>query len=193
MLICCLTCAGYKLLPPPFPNFKKDAFLSIIQMALLIIISNSERLLVWATEASWPVHSRTSRLFLFFVTRALHAARQASTLEQLALPGCPDFPHGYLFSKTHLPGLLAGLPIVGSQTTPIHGGQGDTKERGSRSQLAGLTSKGTCVRGLSWWAARSVDLPSCLPSLKSLYRTLNWVESHQLTLSRLYPWNSTWC
>lgn len=73
----------------------------------------------------------TSRPFLFFVTRALHAVRQASTLEQLALPGCPDFPQGYLFSKTRLSGLLAGLPIVGSQTTPIHGGQGETKERGN--------------------------------------------------------------
>lgn len=129
----------------------------------------------------------TSRPFLFFVTRALRVVRQASTLEQLALPGCPGFPHGYLFSKTHLPGLLAGLPLVGSQPTSIHGGQGETKERGSHSQLAGLTSKGTCVQGLSWWAARSLDLPSSLPNLKSLYRTLNWVESHQLTLSRLYP------
>ena len=60
----------------------------------------------------------TSRPFLFFVTRALHAVRQASTLEQLALPGCPDFPQGYLFSKTRLSGLLAGLPIVGWFITP---------------------------------------------------------------------------
>lgn len=140
-----------------------------------------------STEASGWFTVGTSHPFLFFVTWALRAVHQASTLEELALPGCPDLPHGYLFSKTHLPGLLAGLPIVGSQTTAIHGGQGETRERGSHSQLAGLTSKGTCVRGLSWWAARSVYLPSCLPNLKSLYKTLNWVESRQLTLSRQYP------
>ena len=49
-------------------------------------------------------------------------------LEHNASPSPPDL---CFFSKTRLSGLLAGLPIVGSQTTPIHGGQGETKERGN--------------------------------------------------------------
>ena len=62
--------------------------------------------------------------------------------------------------------------------------------------VAGLVSKETYLSGLSWVAARCVDFCTCLPNLKSLYRGLNWVQSHtqsgwsqhHITVSRLCPW-----
>lgn len=66
--------------------------------------------------------------------------------------------------------------------------------------VAGFISKGICIQGLSWVAARWVDLHTCLPSLQSLHRVLNWVRSsvpfrwsqHHITVSRPCPSGSLW-
>ena len=60
--------------------------------------------------------------------------------------------------------------------------------------------KGTCIQGLPWAVMKWLDLSTHLPNLKSLYESLNWVQSRipsrwshpHIIISRLCPWSSLW-
>lgn len=71
------------------------------------------------------------------------------------------------------PGVMCSLPCMQRE----HMGRDARK---SRSRLVGgrVNRQGTDIQGISWVAARQIDLSSHLPNLTSLYRGRNWVQSH---------------
>lgn len=96
-----------------------------------------------------------------------------------------------------------GVPGVKSETGPVCRGQGETKERGGPLQIhrpAGLISKGTYLRGLSWVLEAEQISPPALQNLKGFQRVLNGIQSHMqysrlsnTLLSRLRLWLSSHC
>lgn len=108
-----------------------------------------------------------------------------------------DFPCRCLFPKAYFSSLLAGLPIVSSQTGPYTEGKGRLKKEADHSKLAG--KQGSLLTRLVWGGCKMNRSFLYHQNLKSIYRGLNWVQSHMLSkwsqqhlsLPRLCPWKSS--
>lgn len=77
----------------------------------------------------------------------------------------------------------------------------ETDHSEDHSKSVTLINKGIYLWCLPWATTRKVIFPPTHWYLKSLYRILNWVQTHEqskrsqkyLTFSKLWPWNNFLC
>lgn len=104
---------------------------------------------------------------------------------QTVFSHCPLFAHAHVSAWHCWPydrgqvtcSLCPSFCIVGSQTGPIHGGQGEPKEDAGYSIYSTWVGWMAHIRGLPWGAAGQVYVHTCLPDLRSLNRGFHWVQT----------------
>lgn len=91
------------------------------------------------------------------------------------IPPADAFSPRQMCSVFRLPHQLL-VPIL----VPLQKGQGRTKEGGRPLQIGGgkFNQQGNLYTGLPGAATRLVDVQTTCQNLNSLYRGLNWVQSH---------------